>query len=176
MMAVPSPDRMLGARVAQGVVRPEWIDSNGHMNVAYYVLVFDLGVDALWVDFGMTTQYMEHSAGLTFAVESHITYQQELLEGDPYVVTSTVLAYDKKRIHQFQRLYHAEKMFLAGTVEWMHVHVDLAARRVSPWPDAILDKLAAYAAAQGEQALPAEAGKRIRIARPCFALQPRPHQ
>ena len=172
MVAAPSPDRKLGARVAEGVVRPEWIDINGHMNVAYYVLAFDLGVDALWAHFGITNEYIEHSAGSIFAVESHITYQQELLEGDPYVVTSTLLAYDEKRIHQFQRLYHAEKKFLAATAEWMNLHVDLAARRVSPWPDAILEELAAYAAAQGEQEFPAEAGKRIRIARPRFALQP----
>ena len=108
-----SNNEILGARVADGVVLPEWIDANGHMNVAYYVLAFDLGVDALWEELGITPEYMERSYGSTFAVESHIVYEQELMEGDPYIVTSQILAYDDKRIHQFQRLYHAEKKFLA---------------------------------------------------------------
>ena len=74
-----SNNEILGAHVAEGVVLPEWIDVNGHMNVAYYVLAFDLGVDALWEDFGITTDYIERSSGSTFAVECHVTYQQELL-------------------------------------------------------------------------------------------------
>jgi len=74
-------DEMSGAQVAKGVVLPEWIDINGHMNVAYYVLAFDLGVDALWDGLGITSEYIEQSAGSTFAVECHITYQRELVEG-----------------------------------------------------------------------------------------------
>jgi acyl-CoA thioester hydrolase len=163
---------MLGARVAEGVVLPEWIDVNGHMNVAYYVLAFDLGVDALWKSFGITNEYIEQTAGSTFAVESHVTYQRELLEGDPYVVTSQMLAYDEKRIHQFQRLYHAEKKFLAATAEWMNLHVDLAARRVSPWPTQILAKLAQYSATQSVQDYPKEAGGRMSIASPIYTMLP----
>jgi acyl-CoA thioesterase FadM len=93
-----SGDKLLGTRVAEGVVKPEWIDVNGHMNVAYYVLAFDLAVDALWEGFGITAEYIKSSYGTTFAVESHVTYQQELMEGDPYIVTAQILAYDDKRI------------------------------------------------------------------------------
>ena len=64
-----SNDEMQGARVVNGIVKPEWIDANGHMNVAYYVLAFDLGVDALWESFGITNEYVENSCGSTFAVE-----------------------------------------------------------------------------------------------------------
>jgi len=110
-----SKNEILGARVANGIVKPEWIDANGHMNVAYYVLAFDLAVDALWESFGITAEYVEKSYGSTFAVETHITYQRELMQGDPFFVTAQILAYDDKRIHQFQRLYHAEQEFLAAT-------------------------------------------------------------
>jgi acyl-CoA thioester hydrolase len=163
---------MLGARVAEGVVKPEWIDANGHMNVAYYVLAFDLAVDALWEGFGITTEYIERSYGSTFAVEGHITYQRELMEGDPYIVTAQMLAFDDKRIHQFQRLYHAEEYFLAATAEWMNLHVDLETRRVSVWPDSIRAKLAEYSAGQAEQAYPAEAGKQMHIRKPIYTLKP----
>jgi len=166
-----SGNEILGVPVADGVVLPEWIDVNGHMNVAYYVLAFDLGVDALWDGFGITTEYIERSCGSTFAVESHITYQQELMEGDPYIVTSQILAYDAKRIHQFQRLYHAEKKYLAATAEWMNLHVDLETRRVSPWPDSILEKLAEYSASQRQQVYPEEAGRQMKIRSPMYALR-----
>lgn len=161
----------LGEHVAEGVVLPEWIDVNGHMNVAYYVLAFDLGVDALWEELGITNEYVKNSYGSTFAVESHVTYQRELLEGDPYIVTAQMLAYDDKRIHQFQRLYHAEKEFLAATGEWMNLHVDLEARRVSPWPESILEKLAEYSQRQDDQPYPEEAGKQMKIQRPIYNLQ-----
>jgi acyl-CoA thioester hydrolase len=166
---MPNEDFM-GAHVAEGRVLPEWIDVNGHMNVAYYVMAFDLGVDALWEDLGITMEYIENSGGSTFAVESHVTYRQELVEGDPYVVTAQILAYDSKRIHQFQRLYHAEKGFLAATGEWMNLHVDLEARRVSPWPESILERLAAVAAGQSEQPYPALAGQQMKIRSPIYAL------
>jgi acyl-CoA thioester hydrolase len=107
-------------------------------------------------------------------VESHITYQQELMQGDPFIVTAQILAYDDKRIHQFQRLYHAEKNFLAATGEWMNLHVDLEKRRVSPWPESILAKLAAYSAGQAKQAYPEEVGKQMNIGRPIYTLKPEP--
>jgi acyl-CoA thioester hydrolase len=166
-----SKNEILGARVADGVVKPEWIDANGHMNVAYYVLAFDLAVDALWDVFGITAEYIKRSNGSTFAVESHVTYQQELVQGDPYIVTAQMLAYDDKRIHQFQRLYHAEKGILAATGEWMNLHVDLDKRRVSPWPESILAKLAEFSASQGEQAYPDEAGKQMNIRKPIYTMQ-----
>ena len=168
-----SHNEILGVRVADGVVLPAWIDANDHMNVAYYVLAFDLGVDALWERFGITPEYIERSYGSTFAVESHIIYEQELMEGDPYIVTSQILAYDDKRIHQFQRLYHAHKNYLAATAEWMNLHVDLEARRVSPWPDSILVKLAEYSANQRQQAYPGAAGKQMHIRSPIYVLDPR---
>ncbi|RLA33841.1 MAG: thioesterase, partial [Gammaproteobacteria bacterium] len=76
-----------GTSIAEGKVKPEWIDVNGHMNVAWYVLIFDLAVDDLWAEFGITDEYIKETNGSTFAVECHITYQTELLEDDPYIVT-----------------------------------------------------------------------------------------
>ncbi len=163
-------DLIRGERVAEGVVKPEWIDANDHMNVAYYVLAFDLGVDALWDQFGITTDYVEQTNGSTFAVESHITYQQELVLDDPYFVTAQILAYDEKRVHQFQRLYHAEKKVLAATGEWMNLHVDLVERRVRPWPEQILENIARFAREQADQSYPEEAGKQIGIRKPIYFM------
>lgn len=160
---------MLGAVVHRGSVRPEWIDFNGHMNVAYYVLAFDLGIDALWIRFGITSEHIEKERSSTFAAASQVLYRQELLPDDPYVVTSQVLAFDEKRIHQFQRMYHAEKGYLAATAEWLSLHVDLRKRKVAPWPEKILQGIRQVATSQPDWGVPAEKGSVIGIRKPIWA-------
>ena len=165
-----STPELIGTPVHEGIVLPEWIDVNQHMNVAYYVLAFDYGTDALWNRLGITTEYIESSRGSTFAVESHVTYQREIHEGDAYIVTSQVLGYDEKRIHQFQRLYHAKQKFVSATAEWLSLHVDLECRRVSPWPQQILDRFADFAAGQEGQEKPTEVGRRMTLENPLYSL------
>ena len=152
-----------GMTVAEGNVEPEWIDINGHMNVAYYLLAFDRGVDALWTRVGITDEYVAERRRSTFAVEAHVTYQRELHEGDPYRVTSQILAIDEKRVHQFQRLYHADEGFLAATGEWLTLHVNLETRRVCRWPDDILKTFTDVAKLQSDEAIPQEVGRKMKI-------------
>ncbi len=164
----PSVPERAGLEVYSGVVLPEWIDVNDHMNVAYYVLAFDLAVDSVWHRFGITADYIGTQNNSTFAVEAHIRYLRELACDDPFIVTSQVLAFDAKRIHHFLRMYHAGQGYLAATVEWLNLHVDLDTRRVSPWPDAILDGIREFVAEQGEWPLPDEVGHQIRVAQPIW--------
>ena len=162
------PAQMDGISIASGKVLPEWIDINGHMNVAYYLLAFDHGVDSLWAQFGITQEYIERTACSTFAAECHVTYQSELKEAEPFIITSQILAYDEKRIHQFQRMYHAEENYLAATAEWMNLHVDLSNRRVRPWPDSVLTALQEFTDDQGVLPMPDEAGKKMKVRNPIF--------
>lgn len=165
-------DSMVGTPVYTGAVQPGWIDYNGHMNVAYYVLAFDQGIDALWAEFGITEAHIEVHQSSTFAVESHVLYQRELKLDDPYVLTSQILAFDEKRIHQFQRMYHGTAGFLAATAEWMSLHVDLQARRVSPWPTNILDRISRVALAQPDWGVPEEQGSRMNVRSPIWTALP----
>jgi acyl-CoA thioester hydrolase len=167
---VNTASTIVGDTVSTGKVLPEWIDFNGHMNVAYYVLAFDLGVDALWLDFGITAEHVQQNHSSTFAVETHVLYMQELKLDDPFVVTAQILAFDNKRVHQFQRMYHAESGFLAATAEWMTLHVDLKKRRVAPWPTKILDGIARVADLQGDWQYPDEAGSTMNIRTPIWSL------
>lgn len=162
------PTETQGASVVSGTVLPEWIDINGHMNVAYYVLAFDLGVDNYWRQLGITEHYIKTTNCSTFAVESHITYQAELKEAEPFIITSQIMAYDEKRIHQFQRMYHAEEKYLVATAEWLNLHVDLSSRRVKPFPPSILTALQKFCERQGVLPLPAEAGKIMKVRKPIF--------
>jgi len=164
-------EKILGIEVARGQVLPEWIDVNKHMNVASYMLAFDQGVDLLWTRFGITDDYIDTHNNSTFAVESHIIWRREISEAEPYFVTSQILAFDAKRIHQFMRMYHAEKHYLVATAEWMNLHVDLDVRRVAPWPDAIRENIRAFATEQGGQPWPAEAGKTMHIEEPLFTAK-----
>ena len=160
-----NPERQ-GLDVYKGTVVPEWIDINNHMNVAYYVLAFDQGIDSVWQGFGITDEYIRKENSSTFAVEAHVTYRRELCLNDPFAVTTQVIAFDAKRVHQFQRMYHATEGFLAATAEWMNLHVDTDKRRVSPWPESVLTGIRAFVAQQGDAATPTDAGKRMYIRSP----------
>ncbi len=130
--------------VASGLrVRPAWIDYNGHMNVAYYVLAFDLVVDEVFNVIGLTKDYREQSGRSTFAIESHVTWQRELHEGDPLRVTVQFLGYDGKRMHSVYHMYHADEGYLAATSEWLQISVDMNARRSAPFEASVGERIRA---------------------------------
>ncbi len=148
------------------VVRPEWIDYNGHMNVAYYVLAFDHACDAFLDYVGMDEAYRASTGGSTFAVECHVTYQREVGEGDALRFSIQLLGYDEKRIHFFVRMFHADDGFLAATTEWLSLHVDLPARRAAAMPTEIASRLAEIYAVHRDLPPPPEAGRVIRAPSP----------
>jgi acyl-CoA thioester hydrolase len=149
-------------RLHREKVRPEWIDYNGHMNVAYYVLAFDHAVDAFFDFLGLDQAYRETSGMTTFAVETHVTYQREVTEGDALIFDTQLLGFDDKRIHFIQHMHHAEADFLVATAEWLALHVDMERRRVAAMPETIKRRLAEVLAVHGDLPLPPEAGKVIR--------------
>ncbi len=157
-MSVPAP-----LDLHRETVRPEWIDYNGHMNVAYYVLAFDHACDAFLEYIGLDEAYRERTGGTTFTVEAHVTYQREVHEGDPLRFSIQLLGYDDKRIHFFVQMYHAEQGYLAATVEWLTLHVDLAARRVAPMPPEIAARLAAIYARHKDLPRPPEVGQAVTL-------------
>ena len=110
----------------------EWTDYNGHMNVAYYVLIFDLfGAEILMDKFQMGEQSAKKTKKSTMVVESHITYNQEVKEGDEVDVNLLYFDHDKKRLQYKLEMIHKEKKFLASTIEILSLYVDLDQRKVS---------------------------------------------
>lgn len=125
-------------------VQPDWIDGNGHMNVAYYVLAFDQALDQFCappIDIGW--DYVRRTNYSTFVLEMHVTYLREVMAGDPLAFTLQLLDFDAKRLHYFMRLYHRDQKYLAATSEQVMLHVSLASRRAAPWPEAATGQLAA---------------------------------
>lgn len=118
-------------------IQSDWCDYNNHLNMAYYILIFDHATDAFHADLGLDKEYRLSTDCSTFAVETHTTYLSEVREGDEVKVITQFLDQDEKRLHYFHRMYHAERDYLAATTEIMTVHVNLSARKVVPMPDAI---------------------------------------
>ncbi|MFQ6018361.1 MAG: thioesterase family protein [Kiloniellaceae bacterium] len=157
-MTTPAP-----LELHREAVRREWIDYNGHMNVAYYVVAFDHACDAFLEYIGLDEAYRERCGGTTFTAECHVTYQRELREGDPLRFATQLFGFDAKRIHYFLQMYHAEEGFLAATSEWLSLYIDLDTRRVSPMPADITARLAEIQAAHRNLPRPPEAGRVIRV-------------
>ncbi len=147
----------------RGTIRPEWIDYNGHMNVAYYVLVFDQGTDALLDYLGMDAAYRERTGYSTYVLESHITYERELKEGDAYRVTAQLLDFDAKRLHYFEHVYHEPEGTLAATTEIMLMHMDMTTVRSTPMLEPVRETVASVMQAHTRLSRPPQAGRVIGI-------------
>lgn len=123
-----------GLPTTHGRVLPEWIDYNGHMNVAWYVLIFDHATDALLARLGMDPAYVKRAQLSTFALEMHVTYERELVLDAPYTVHTQILDADTKRIHLHHEMRHGDEHWRAAGNEVMLMHVDMAQRRATPFP------------------------------------------
>jgi acyl-CoA thioester hydrolase len=144
-------------------VRPEYIDANGHMNVGYYTLLFDKALDLPWARLGIYSELILKTGKSSFALESHITYQRELKEGDPLAFEFQLLDFDAKRIHYFLKMFHAVERYLAATCEQISICVDMSTRRSTPWPETSLGLIAALHASHQSRPRPREAGRVIAI-------------
>ena len=142
-------------------VEPGWVDYNGHMNVAYYLLAFDHATDAFLDHIGMDAGHRESTGGTIFVLEAHVTYERELAAGDPLEFTTQVLDVDERRVHLFHAMYHGGRGELAATNELLALHVDLATRRAAPFADGVAERLDDLASAHAPLGRPAQAGRAI---------------
>ena len=114
----------------------DWVDYNGHMNVAYYVLIFDqYGSEVLLTRFKMGEGSAKNTKKSTMVVESHITYNQEVKEGDEVDINLIYCDHDKKRIFYKLEMLHSEKKYIVSTYETLSLYVDLSARKVTEFED-----------------------------------------
>ncbi|MSP43287.1 MAG: thioesterase [Alphaproteobacteria bacterium] len=146
-------------------VLPEWIDYNGHMNVAFYVLAFDKALDKVFDLLDIGEEYVQRTGDSAFVLQNHVTYLNELKLNDPIRVTFQQLDWDAKKVHYFVHMYHASEGFLAATAEQVMMHVSLETRRSSPFPPEAQAKLAAMQAAHMKLPRPESAGASIGIRR-----------
>jgi acyl-CoA thioester hydrolase len=142
-------------------VEPAWIDYNGHLNMAYYNVLFDRAVDEALELVGCGADYVKNRKHSYFTAEVHVRYLRELHVDDPVRVTFQLLDYDTKRMHFFQQLFHATEGWVSATSENMALHVDMTAKKVAPFPADIAGYLAKMKAAHSKLPVPEAAGRRI---------------
>jgi acyl-CoA thioester hydrolase len=140
------------------VVRSEWIDYNGHMNVGYYQVVFDLAADVFFDFLGLTQDFRKKHGSTTFALEAHANFLREVKEGAPLRFEARLVDFDAKRIHFYQEMFHATEGYLAASQESLSSHVSMATRRTSPFPEELLERLGQIKAAHSTLPRPWQLG------------------
>ncbi|HUB10901.1 MAG TPA: thioesterase family protein [Acetobacteraceae bacterium] len=143
-------------------VRPEWIDSNGHMNLAYYVVVFDLGTDRLYDALGIGNAYREATGNSCFTAETHTLYEREVAVGERLRVATTLLGADAKRVHYFHEMFHADDGHRVAAQELLALHIDMSVRRVAPFPPDRLAAIRHALTAQADRPAPKGVGRTIK--------------
>ena len=142
-------------------IEPQWIDYNGHLNMAYYNVMFDRAIDELWLQLGIGPTYMKVRNGSTFTAECHVRYLQEIHLGDPVQISILLLGADEKRLHTFEELRHASEGWLSATSENMSMHIDMKARKTGPFPPDIRARIETLANAHAALPRPEGIGRKV---------------
>ena len=129
---MPLPSAPFLSSVMQ--IEPQWIDYNGHLNMAYYNVMMDRAIDEMWLDLGIGPTYLKQRHGSTFTAECHVRYLREIHLGDPVQISVYLLDTDEKRLHTFEELRHATEGWISATSENMTLHMDMKERKVAPFP------------------------------------------
>ena len=146
-------------------VDPGWIDYNGHLNMAYYNVLFDRAVDEAFALVGLGQEYMKQHGCSFFTAEVHVRYLRELNATDPVRVTVQLIDCDQKRLHFFEQLFHATEGWVSATSEDIALHVDLASKKTAPFPADVAARLAQMKASHARLPRPEAAGRRVEMRR-----------
>src|ERR1700692_1436006 len=142
-------------------IEPQWIDYNGHLNMAYYNVMFDRAIDELWLAPRSGAGFTLGRRRATFTAECHVRYLREIHLGDPVQVSILLVAADEKRLHTFEELRHAGEGWLSATSENMTIHIDMTARKTAPFPPDIRARIEAVVTAHSTVARPEGIGRKI---------------
>ena len=139
------------------------IDYNGHLNVGYYGVLFEDAARAVLSRIDLSRAYRERTGHALFAVESHMTFHREVLADHTLAFYFRLLGLTERAIDCMYFMVNATRGALAATQEMLYLHVNLAHRRVVPFPAPQLDHLRALELTQAQLPLPEQAGRRIEL-------------
>tara|TARA_B100001063_G_scaffold77859_1_gene72340 strand:+ start:67 stop:534 length:468 start_codon:yes stop_codon:yes gene_type:complete len=121
----------MSVHIANQIIKKEWTDYNNHMNMAYYVLVFDQIWEVILEKFKMGEQSAKTTKMSTMVVETHTTYNNEVKEGDEVEINLTFFDHDKKRLHFKMEMIEKSSKKLSATLESLSLYIDLNRRKVT---------------------------------------------
>ncbi|MFA6267894.1 MAG: thioesterase family protein [Pseudolabrys sp.] len=165
---MPDKEPAIPAPFISSVMRiePAWIDYNGHLNVAYYNVLFDRAIDEFYEPLGLGPDYLKTTKHSTMVVESHVRYRREVHLDTPLRVTAQLLDFDAKRFHVYEELLHATEGWVSASCETMTVHVDMTAKKVAAFPAGVMAALERVRRAHAVLPRPVAAGRRIAMPAP----------
>ena len=112
-------------------VKQEWVDYNNHMNMAYYVLVFDQAWEVALEKFKMGGTAAKDLNRSTMVVETNTKYLNEVKEGEEVDVNLTYFDHDKKRLHIKMEMIARSTKKISASMEWISLYIDLSKRKVT---------------------------------------------
>ncbi len=145
-------------------IEPAWIDYNGHLNMAYYNVLFDRAYDDVCELIGLGPDYAKKRGLTTYTGEIHLRYLRELHLDHPVYGTFQLIDFNEKSMHIYQQLLHMDG-WVAATCEGISLHVDMGGPKVTPYPDDIYANIEALAAKQASLAVPDAVGRKVEIRR-----------
>ena len=145
-------------------IEKDWIDYNGHLNMAYYNVLFDRCSDDAYEVMGLGPAYARDRRLTIYTAEVHICYVQELHLGDKVTVSFHLLDHDDKRLRAYQEIHHVDG-WLAATSENLSLHIDMSGPKVAVFPPDIMENVVAMRAAHAALPTPERAGRAIGIKR-----------
>ena len=153
----------------RGNVAEKWCDYNGHLNLAYYVVIFDLATDAFYDAMDLGEAYKNTMNQSWFTVESHVCYLSEVFAGTEVYCTTQLIGFDDKRMHYFHRMFRATDHVMVATNELLALHVDLNGRKVTKVPPTNLVQIQQTFKAHRALPKPTQLGRTISILTPAQA-------
>ena len=145
-------------------IEAAWIDYNGHMNMAYYNVLFDRTADYAFETIGLDPDYARETGLSFFVAEIHVCYVRELHLGNRVTGSFQLIDFDRKRLHAYSELRHTDG-WLAATSEALYLHIDASGPNVAPMPAQMLDRVTRMHADHARLAQPERVGRQIRLRR-----------
>ena len=127
--------------IYNGIVKPAWLDDNGHMNVAYYMSAFDDGGEVFFADPGIGWEYTRQQQGSIFIVSSKVDYHGELLANEAFCVATRLLDFNPKMLHVYYEISNRENQRMCATAEILYMHISFETRRSAVMPERVQSRL-----------------------------------
>jgi acyl-CoA thioester hydrolase len=149
---------MIGWR---GAIPQDWVDYNGHLRDAFYLLIFSYAVDGLMDEIGLDAQSREHTGLTLFTLEAHINYLHEVKRGAVMEARIQIMAMDRKRLHLYLTLHPEGEAQVMAASEQMLLQVNLEGPKSAAFTEETKAALERIKATQQDWPAPEYTGRKI---------------
>jgi acyl-CoA thioester hydrolase len=135
----------MASTIYRDTVKPEWVDYNGHLRDAFYMLIYSLATDAFMDRIGLDDAGRRARHRTLYTLEAHINYLREIKEGAAVRVDARVIALDKKRVHLYLEMFEGESAEPVSACEQMMMHIDNSGEpKAASFDEDVAAKIAAH--------------------------------